>query len=111
MEGLFVARRVAGQQLSGRKSHPTGRMTEEANGCAVQLFRSKGVQLSNNRETSEKPASSAKDQWLKWCKAAQVVTITMQANKNIWQVFMRTSICLLELGFRRLLSADSLLST
>ena len=69
-----------------------------------------GVQLSNNRETSEKPASSAKDQWLKWLEAAQAVTITMQANKNIWQVVMRTSGCELELGFRRLLSTDSLLS-
>ena len=86
-------------------------MTEEANGCAVQLFRSMGVQLSNSRETSEKPASSAKDQWLKCCEAAQAVTITMQANKKIWQVVMGTSVCLWELGFRRLLSTDSLLST
>ena len=68
-------------------------------------------QLSNNSETSEKPASSAKDQWLKCCEAAQAVTITMQANKHIWQVVMRISICIMELGFRRLLSTDSLLST
>jgi hypothetical protein len=69
-----------------------------------------GRQLSNNSEASEKPASSAKDQWLKWFEATQAVTITMQANKNIWQVVMRVSVCLLELGFRRSLSTDSLLS-
>jgi hypothetical protein len=85
-------------------------MTEEANGCAARLFRNMGGQLSNNSETSEKPASSAKDQWLKWFEATQAVTITMQANKNIWQIVIENSVCLLELGFRGLLSADSLLS-
>jgi hypothetical protein len=97
--GLRGELTVNGYQVEGIYSNR--RMAEEANGYAARLSRNMGDQLSNNSETSEKPASSAKDQWLNWCEATHAATITMQANRKIWQVVMGTLRLLLEAGHQK----------